>query len=734
MKCKISLAVAALFLIIPAAADGQSQSVRQSGAVTSGHATSWTTNGVVQDAGTVSTPNVNALGLYNGSNCPLGISSQTTPGATASAHSQFSVCQTDDSSTLRFEGVGRSAPNVYFDVGGTTYPFPGTVVSPWVIDGSNIYNYNSGNVGIGTSSPTQKGEIKGCLGLDGSSSGQVAVCPQSAAGTYNLNLPDTAGSAGQSLISGGGSAAAMDWETQAASAADISALQAITNPYSGKQVVVSGRRGGIFVWVSGSLPCNPVTGGGDGGTTFCTSDGSGGYLTTGYWQRQSPTGYVTPEWFGAVGDGSTDDSAAIQKAVDGVKAQGGGTVQFAAKTYRANFTTDCGVSLNGAGTYFGYNGSNPQPVTTIEAYATGNVIDTPSTGGSATCFGVSITNLNVLGLGSSIPVVGIYLRNTLRWCNVSGVNIQNTADQGLYANVQACNFSDLLVVNGLLDQDRSAIAGAVEIHGLDNFGMNIESGCGQTTSFSTNYTLSGTPIFTAGIWIDSAADDQFTVLLPEACDTGLYSTTANSSYVNLKPSYIVGHAIIDNGSGGTLYTNTYAASWGSNAADTYDAFYKMAGSQDVHMVNFNAYVPGGWNNGRYAINDQTADTGAFHSSYSNITTAGTFTSTYNITAAYLGPAFGFNSGPPKALTTNSTTPSVDNYTNWRTNNSSLTSITNFLNGVSGQSITIKIEDAYTQIPSGASITTSGATTISAQGIYTFLLWNGVWYQTSGTAF
>ena len=43
-----------------------------------------------------------------------------------------------------------------------------------------------------------------------------------------------------------------------------------------------------------------------------------------------------PETYGAVGDGTTNDQAAIQACIDAVSAAGGGTVQFSAKTYLVN--------------------------------------------------------------------------------------------------------------------------------------------------------------------------------------------------------------------------------------------------------------------------------------------------------------------------------------------------------------------------------------------------------------
>ncbi len=57
------------------------------------------------------------------------------------------------------------------------------------------------------------GATKGTLALAGDSSGTVTIQPQSAAGTYNFNLPTGAGTAGQPLLSGGGGSSPMTFGT-----------------------------------------------------------------------------------------------------------------------------------------------------------------------------------------------------------------------------------------------------------------------------------------------------------------------------------------------------------------------------------------------------------------------------------------------------------------------------------------------------------------------------------------
>jgi hypothetical protein len=49
--------------------------------------------------------------------------------------------------------------------------------------------------------------------LQGSTSGVISIKPQAIAGTYNFNLPTTAGSSGQYLTSTGGGGSAMTWST-----------------------------------------------------------------------------------------------------------------------------------------------------------------------------------------------------------------------------------------------------------------------------------------------------------------------------------------------------------------------------------------------------------------------------------------------------------------------------------------------------------------------------------------
>lgn len=114
-----------------------------------------------------------------------------------------------------------------------------------------------------------------------------------------------------------------------------------------------------------------------------------GPVTAGIFQIFAGTGSVTwgngqpvyPEWWGAAGDGSTDDSTAIQAAIDTVEDAGAGAVHFLAKTYVAEGLTVEGssIALQGVavrGTYIeAKSGTTSTLLTFGGATGSGNHID-----------------------------------------------------------------------------------------------------------------------------------------------------------------------------------------------------------------------------------------------------------------------------------------------------------------------------------------------------------------------
>ena len=85
-------------------------------------------------------------------------------------------------------------------------------------------NFNAGSLGvtsINASTSLNAGTVAtatGQLTLSGLTSGTVIIKPQDAAGTYNFNLPTSAGTSGQPLLSGGGGAGVMTFGTLGATA------------------------------------------------------------------------------------------------------------------------------------------------------------------------------------------------------------------------------------------------------------------------------------------------------------------------------------------------------------------------------------------------------------------------------------------------------------------------------------------------------------------------------------
>jgi hypothetical protein len=112
-------------------------------------------------------------------------------------------------------------------------------------------------------------------------------------------------------------------------------------------------REGTFVWSSANNAANVTADPQQGIYVPPATDTTG---ASGAWVRKF-NGPVYPEWFGAIGDGATNEQAAIQAAINYQVGQLGGTVRFRAKTYRCNSA----LSWSGAPIELVGDGSGVQP-------------------------------------------------------------------------------------------------------------------------------------------------------------------------------------------------------------------------------------------------------------------------------------------------------------------------------------------------------------------------------------
>lgn len=99
--------------------------------------------------------------------------------------------------------------------GANAAPSWSTFTMPATAAQGTILSATSANVFTASTTPVLglAGTSLGSLGLSGNTSGVVSIVPQAAAGTYNFNMPTSAGTSGQPLLSGGGGATAQTYGT-----------------------------------------------------------------------------------------------------------------------------------------------------------------------------------------------------------------------------------------------------------------------------------------------------------------------------------------------------------------------------------------------------------------------------------------------------------------------------------------------------------------------------------------
>jgi hypothetical protein len=463
-------------------------------------------------------------------------------------------------------------------------------------------------------------------------------------------------------------------------------------------------------------------------------DASGGSALVGF--LQSGTGAVartgqakmretiSVKDFGAVGDGVTNDTVAFNAAIDAVAAAGGGVVivpPASAFYLVTSIILKGGVCLSSQIPSFAYGKSTPDmDMVKIKSVTAGWVIDTPNSPVNA----CGINGLTITGDGSGASVGGIRFRN-VNWGFVKNCHFDDLADQAiLHVQGAACAFNNVFAINCLLNRTRAAPIGVLEIQALatDDYVFQCEFTASQLAVSDANLYLAAVLV--------SGTNTFITDCVGEISDIGYRIEGDFNRISNCRADLNWGHGYyLANASGfasNNQFANCLALNNSRGTTNTYDGFNCQATAALNMFVNCQSVTSFGAAH-RYGFNDLNAgDT--TKNSYNMCFVGGAATKSFNFTND--GPIISFGGSSNKLLTVNSATPSVDQYTTFRTSNSSATTITNFSSGVSGQIINVFCTDSNTTIQhNGATIILPNTADMKLINgfTYTFNNNNGVWY-------
>lgn len=513
--------------------------IQQSGNVTPGHLTSVVTSGVVQDAGTATQGRVNSLGLYGLGGTPLCITNSATPAPFSGNYTQlcfgvsgsaaYVATNTYNGTHLPLEfimngnvvatatdtgfsggggggsgtvtSVGLSLPGI-FTVSGSPVTTSGTLTATLANEISNTFfagpNGASGAPTFRTIAPADlpiatTGAV-GAVRPDGSTvtisaggvlsaatSGGSVVGPGS--GTQTDHVPLWSNTLGTGLGFGlpvGTTGNSTLIETSSAGLLAQSILPLATSSAVGG-VQVDGTSikavGGVISTVAGT-----VSGSG------CVQAASGVLSTTGPCNLST----VSVKQYGAKGDGSTDDTTAIQNAVN----SGAGFVLFPAGTYIVSqtITLPSNTTVSGVGRNSTIK-SGPTWGTAATSIVGGNnyfanASWTNTVPSSVTDHDIAIENLNFDATVTSYAS-GALAINGVTWVGATRTSFLNntytstTTVSGAYATsgngVNIAGGSDHLIQNNAfytVDCAMSAWFGWNKIKMVNNFGTG--SGVGAT--------------------------------------------------------------------------------------------------------------------------------------------------------------------------------------------------------------------------------------------------------------
>jgi hypothetical protein len=306
-----------------------SGAIQQQGPLTPGHVLIAYAGDAATDGGGAGAGNVSELGITNEGGLALGINSGTVAGK----YTQLGFSVSEGSATIEVQSFnGAQAATLFIDINGVAYPFPGTgngdVVGPGLVVAGDLVAF-AGTTGT-------------LIRDSGIPAARIVQGPSSSVAG---DLPIFSGTGG-SIVSDS-AIPSVGLILSVPTIAALRAVTAMTLPVI--QCIVAGYHTGAdggegTFWYNAA----DTTSADNAGTIIVDASGR-------RWYRETLSQPMSVNWFGAVGDGTTDDSAAVLAAVAAVVALGGGKVTFSAKRYQLGTTTlavtTSSVEFQGAGEF-----------------------------------------------------------------------------------------------------------------------------------------------------------------------------------------------------------------------------------------------------------------------------------------------------------------------------------------------------------------------------------------------
>ena len=437
---------------------------------------------------------------------------------------------------------------------------------------------------------------------------------------------------------------------------------------------------------------------------------------------------LIPEMFGAVGDGSTDDSTAINAAIDALETSKGGTVKFLSKTYACNITLKQYVGLEGASTLYRSTdaGVASHNKTILLANATGIIVDTPV----AAAKDMSIRNIAFQGLGSGTALVGLRLRAVNKG-TFENLAFDNIADQAiLLDNSDSCKFDRIFAQNCLLDTSQAAKIGVLHISATstDNFISNSEF----TPSLAG---LTDANAYICAIVV-AGAHNYFTNVIAEIADVGVCVTGAAAvsnffTSVRADLNYTHGFEVVSSALN-NRFVGCEAYRNSRETTNTYNGFNVTSGNNNVFNGCAATNLSTDTTVHKYGFFDNT-NSGSNRNVYVGCYSSYHDTAWFFDNDASVGTGAQVAQHGPKPFTADDLTPSVDGYQFFTCSDyTGAKSITDFDDGYAGQIIHLLDTSAtgYITIVNGTNIyTNTGANVNLTQNyVYSFIKYNNKWYQ------